>query len=149
MAVDDLDELGPVDYLLLEWPEARPDGSVAPALIDLVERGLVRILDLAVFIKHEGGEVERVVLADLDGPGAGLREFDGVETGLLGEEDLAEAAGALEPGAAGAVLVYENVWAQPFATAVRRSGGQLVAGGRISVQAILAALDRLGDAGRA
>jgi len=134
-------ELGPIDYILVEWPGRQPNGEVAPHLVDLVDRGLIRILDLAFIHKDESGAVSALELSDL-GDGAGeLAVFEGASSDLLGDDDLDEAGNALEPGTSAALLVYENSWAAPFAAAVRRSGGQLVASGRIPVQAILAALD--------
>jgi uncharacterized membrane protein len=139
--VDETVEMGPVDYILVEWPGRQPNGEVAPHLVDLVERGLIRILDLSFIAKDEDGTVAGIELADL-GDGAGeLTVFEGASSGLISDEDIGEAASALEPGTSAALLVYENTWAAPFAAAVRRSGGQLVAGGRIPVEAIEAALD--------
>jgi hypothetical protein len=138
---EDLNEMGPIDYLLVEWPGRQPNGEVAPYLVDLVERGLIRILDLAFVVKDEDGAVAAVEIADIGGEVAELAIFEGASSGLLGAEDIDEAGGALEPGTSAALLVYENAWAGPFAAAVRRSGGQLVASGRIPVQQILAALD--------
>jgi Family of unknown function (DUF6325) len=138
---DAFEEMGPIDYILVEWPGRRPDGELAPHLLDLVDRGLIRILDLAFIEKDEAGNVAALEIADIGGEVVELAVFEGASSGLLGEEEIADAAGALEPGTAAALLVYENVWAAPFASAVRRSGGQLVAGGRIPVQALLAALD--------
>jgi hypothetical protein len=133
--------MGPIDYLLVEWPGRRPNGEVAPHLVDLVDRGLIRILDLAFITKAEDGSVVGMEIAELGGDIAELSIFEGASSGLLSDEDVEEAGGALEPGTSAALLVFENTWAAPFATAVRRSGGQLVAGGRIPVQAVLAALD--------
>jgi hypothetical protein len=138
---DSLDEMGPIDYLVLEWPGRQPTGEAVPYLIDLVDRGLVRILDLAFIAKDEEGNVVELEIADLGEAVAELAIFEGARSGLLDDDDHAEVASALEPGTSAAVLVYENAWAGPFAAAVRRSGGQLVASGRIPVQAILAALD--------
>ena len=141
MSTDELDEMGPVDYLLIEWPGRQPEGEVAPYVIDLVERGLIRLLDLAVIAKGEDGSVARLEIADVGGEVEEFAAFEGASSGLLSDEDTTEAAAALEPGTSAALLVYENRWAAPFAAAVRRSGGQLVASGRIPIQAILAALD--------
>lgn len=141
MGTEELDEMGPIDWLLIEWPGRQPTGEAAPHLIDLVERGLIRILDLALIAKGEDGSVARLEIADVGGEIEEFAVFEGAESGLLSEEDTAEAAQAMEPGTSAALLVYENRWAAPFATAIRRSGGQLVASGRIPVQAILAALD--------
>ncbi|HVY96430.1 MAG TPA: DUF6325 family protein [Solirubrobacterales bacterium] len=136
-----VDEIGPIDYLLVEWPAKQPNGEVAPHLIDLVDRGLIRILDLAFLRRGEDGDVEFLEIADVGGEVSELAVFEGAASGLLDEGDLNEAAAVLEPGTSAALLVYENAWAGPFASAVRRSGGQLVASGRIPVQAVLAALD--------
>jgi hypothetical protein len=134
-------EMGPIDYILVEWPGRQPNGEVAPHLVDLVDRGLIRILDLALIAKDEDGTVAGIELADLGDGGAELSVFEGASSGLISDEDLGEAGAALEPGTSAALLVYENSWAAPFAAAVRRSGGQLVASGRIPVEAIEAALD--------
>lgn len=133
--------MGPIDYLLVEWPGRQPTGEAAPHLLDLVDRGLIRILDLVFLAKGEDGSIVRLEIADLGDEVAAFADFEGASSGLLSEEDAEEAGGTLEPGTAAALLVYENRWAAPFATAVRRSGGQLVASGRIPIQAMLAALD--------
>jgi Family of unknown function (DUF6325) len=112
-----------------------------PHLVDLVDRGLIRILDLAFIAKGEDGSVAGVEIADLGDAVAEYAVFEGASSGLLSDEDVEEAGSALEPGTSAALLVYENTWAAPFASAVRRGGGQLVASGRIPVQAVLAALD--------
>lgn len=131
-------EMGPIDYIVVEWPGKQPTGEAAPHLIDLVDRGVIRILDLAFIAKAEDGSVARIEIADL---GEEFAVFLGASSGLISDEDSDEAAAALEPGTSAALLVYENTWAAPFATALRRSGAQLVAGGRIPTQALIAALD--------
>jgi hypothetical protein len=136
-ALEEIEEMGPIDYVLVEWPGGEPNGEVAPHLIDLVDRGLIRILDLIFLAKDEDGALEVI---EIDGM-PHLDVFDGASSGLLGDDDLEQAAAVMEPGTAAALLVFENSWAAPFATAVRRSGGQLVASGRIPIQAVLAALD--------
>jgi hypothetical protein len=141
LSAEEFNEMGPIDYLLVEWPGRQPTGEVAPHLIDLVDRGLIRILDLVFLSKAEDGSVTRLEIADLGDEVAAFAEFDGASSGLLSDEDADDAASALEPGTAAALLVFENRWAAPFASAVRRSGGQLVATGRIPIQAMLAALD--------
>ena len=141
MNVNELNEMGPIDYLLVEWSGRQPTGEVAPHLIDLVDRGLIRILDLAFMIKDEDGSVAALEISDLGEEVAEFAVFEGASTGLLSEEDINEAAATLEAGTSAALLVFENSWAAPFASAVRRSGGQLVASGRIPIQAVLAALD--------
>jgi hypothetical protein len=138
---DGIDELGPIDYLIVEWPDRQPNGEAAPYLVDLVDRGLIRILDLAFIAKAEDGSVTRMEIEEVGQDAVELSVFEGASSGLLTDDDASEAAAALEPGTAAALLVYENRWAAPFAAAVRRSGGQLVASGRIPVQAVLAALD--------
>jgi hypothetical protein len=140
MDTDDI-EMGPIDYVLVEWPGKQPEGEIAPHLVDLVDRGLIRILDLAFLVKGEDGTIAAVEITDIGGEVTELAIFEGASSGLLSDEDHAEAGAALEPGTSAALLVYENTWAAPFATAVRRSGGQLVAGGRIPVEDVLAALD--------
>jgi uncharacterized membrane protein len=143
-SAEQLDEMGPIDYVVLEWPGRQPSGEVAPLLVDLVDRGIIRILDIAFMVKDEDGTVAAIDLAAVaNGDAAGFSEFEGASTGLLGDEDLQEAAAALEPGTSAAVLVWENRWAAPVAVALRKSGGQLVASGRLPVQAILASLDAL------
>jgi uncharacterized membrane protein len=134
-------EVGPIDYVLIEWPGRQPNGEVAPHLVDLVDRGVIRILDVAFITKGEDGSVAGIELADL-GDGAGeLSIFEGASSGLISDDDLGEAAGALEPGTSAALLIFENSWAAPFVAAVRRTGGQLVASGRIPAEDVLAALD--------
>ncbi len=134
-------EMGPIDYLLVEWPGRQPNGEVAPELVDLVERGLIRILDLVFIAKGEDGNVAGIELADLGGEVPALAIFEGASSGLIGDDDVAEAGAVLEPGTSAALLVFENTWAAPFVAAVRRSGGELVASGRIPAQDILDALE--------
>ena len=142
MTTNDLDDLGPIDYLVVEFPGSKMTGEGLPLLVDLVDRGIIRILDF-VFVKKElDGSVRGMAIADLDKDGTlDLAVFEGASSGLLGQEDLDEAGTVLEPGSSAGLLVYENRWAAPFAKALRRGGGQLVAHGRIPVQAVLAALD--------
>ena len=137
---DDLDDLGPIDYLVVEFPGNKMTGEGFPILVDLVDRGIIRIIDLAFFTKAEDGSVAGVNIAEL-GDGYDMTVFEGASSGLIGEDDIAEASGIIEPGSSVGILVYENVWAAPFATALRRGGAQLVAQGRIPIQAILSALD--------
>jgi len=137
-----IDELGPVDWIVVEFPGSRFNGEIAPALADLVDRGLVRVLDLLIIRKDADGSIEGFELSDLDEDEAGaLRGFESELAMLLSEDDVTAVAAALEPGSTAGVLVYENLWAAPFASAVRRSGGQLVANGRIPIQALLAAVE--------
>ena len=145
----ELEELGPIDYVVMEWPGEFPDTSeVQPLLLDLVDRGIIRILDVAFVAKDEDGSVSGLEVGDLKQVAEAFAEFEGASSGLLDFEDLQEAAGALEPGTSAAVLVWENRWAAPVAVALRRSGGQLVASGRLPTQAILAALDAVEAAER-
>jgi hypothetical protein len=140
--VDAVDELGPVDWIVVEFPGSRFNGQIAPALLDLVERDLVRVLDLLVLKKDANGSLEAFELSDLDeGEIGGLREYESELAMLLSEEDVNSLAAAIEPGSSAGVLVWENTWAAPFASAVRHSGGQLVASGRIPIQALLAAIE--------
>jgi uncharacterized membrane protein len=134
-------EMGPIDYLLVEWPGRQPNGEVAPVLVDLVERGLIRILDLVFIAKDEEGNVAGIELSDLGGQVPELAIFEGASSGLIGDEDVTEAGSVLKPGTSAALLVFENTWAAPFVAAVRRSGGELVASGRIPAQDILDALE--------
>ena len=140
--VDAVDELGPVDWIVVEFPGSRFNGQIAPALLVLVERDLVRVLDLLVLKKDADGTLEAFELSDLDEGEIGeLRTYESELAMLLSEEDVTSLAAAIEPGSSAAVLVWENSWAAPFASAVRRSGGQLVASGRIPIQALLAAVE--------
>lgn len=133
--------MGPIDYLLIEWSGRQPTGEAMPHLLDLVDRGLIRIIDLVFLSKAEDGSVSRLEIADLGDEVEAFAAFEGASSGVLSEDDTAEAAGALEPGTSAVLLVYENSWAGPLAAALRRSGGQMVASGRIPIQAMLAALD--------
>jgi uncharacterized protein DUF6325 len=141
VSAEEFDEMGPIDYLLVEWPGRQPTGEAAPHLIDLVDRGLIRILDLVFLHKDEDGSLARLEISDLGDQVEAFADFEGASSGLLSDEDTDEAGSALEPGTSAALLVYENRWAAPFASALRRSGGQLVATGRIPIQSVLAALD--------
>ena len=146
MGTDELEEMGPIDYILVEWPGKQPTGEAAPYLVDLVERGIIRVLDLAFIPKAEDGSVAGMDIKDVGEQVDEMKVFEGASSGVLGDDDIEEAAAALEPGTSAALLVYENRWAGPFAAAVRRSGGQLVATGRIPVQAVLAALEAAEEA---
>jgi len=148
--MNEMDVLGPVDYLVVEFPadKANFSGEVAAELKDLVERDLVRVLDLIVLRKDLDGSIEALELEELEDSLAGeLREIEREAAMLLAEEDIESIGLALEPGAVAGVLVWENTWAGPFGAAVRRAGGQLVASGRIPTQAILAAVEAERQAG--
>ncbi len=136
-----IDEMGPIDFVLIEWADSEPTGEAAPILLDLHDRGVIRVLDFAAFAKDEDGNVVAIDLGELPEHAAAFTDFRGAGSGILGDEDLAAAADAIAPGALAALIVYENSWAGPFASAVRRSGGQLAATERIPVQAFIAALD--------
>ena len=137
-----IDELGPVDWIVVEFPGSKFNGEIAPALQDLVQKGTIRVLDLLMMKKDEDGELEAFELSDLDPSEVGdLRSYENELAMLLSEDDVTAVAAAIEPGSSAAVLVWENLWAAPFATAVRHAGGQLVASGRIPTQALLAALE--------
>jgi hypothetical protein len=140
--MDDLEELGPIDYLVVEFPGTQMTGEGLPLLIDLVEQGTIRILDFLLVRKELDGSLAALAIAELDEAGAqNLAVFEGASSGLLNEHDVREVGEVLEPGTSAGILVYENLWAAPFATALRRAGAQLVASGRIPVPAIVAALD--------
>jgi hypothetical protein len=141
----DNDVAGPVDFVLLEFDDPeRLDGSAAAALLDLVDRGLVTVLDLLVIAKDADGSFSGVEIEDLAADQVGgITAFAGARSGLLGDDDLADAADALAPGTIGALIVYENAWARPFVAAVRHAGGELVASARIPADAVNEALELL------
>lgn len=133
---------GPIDYLVVEFPGSRMTGEGLPLLVDLVDRGIIKILDLTFVKREQDGSVVGLNVSDLDSDGRlDLTVFEGASSGLLGQDDISEAGSILEPGSSAGILVYENSWAAPFAAALRRGGAQLVASGRIPVPAVLAALD--------
>jgi hypothetical protein len=136
-------ELGPVDYLIVEWPAGKePTGEGLDILGDLSDRGLIRVIDLAFVRKDEDGSVSGLALTDIDQDGdLDLVQFEGASSGVISQEDYDEAGAALDPGCAAAILVYENRWAAPFVAALRRSGAQPVANGRIPVDALMEALE--------
>ena len=137
-----IDELGPVDWIVVEFAGSKFNGQIAPALKDLVERDVIRVLDLLILKKDDDGSLEAFELSDMDLSEVGeLRAYEAQLAMLLSEEDVTAVANAVEPGSSAAVLVWENTWAAPFASAVRHSGGQLVASGRLPIQAIIASLE--------
>lgn len=142
-AEDDGVEIGPIQYIIVEFPGSQFNGKMAPALADLVQRGLIRILELALIRKGEDGSVEFFDAADVSDLIGELSALAFGTLGLLGEEDIAAAAEALEPGTSAGLLVWEDLWAIPFAKAARESGGELIAAGRIPVQDLIEALDAL------
>jgi hypothetical protein len=137
-----IDELGPVDWIVVEFPGSKFSGEIAPVLQDLVERGLIKVLDLMMLRKDDAGELEIFELSDLAAGELGeLRTEEAELAMVLSERDVLDIAETIEPGSTAAVLVWENLWAAPFGTAVRHAGGQLRASGRIPVQAVLAAME--------
>jgi hypothetical protein len=136
------EEMGPVDYLIVEFPGNKMTGEGFPLLVDLVDRGTIRILDLLFVRKEDDGSTTVIDIADFDGDGSlDLAVFHGASSGLLDESDVADASGALEAGSSAAILIYENRWAAPLAAAMRRGGAQLVARGGISMDDLVASLD--------
>ncbi|HQR26578.1 MAG TPA: DUF6325 family protein [Nocardioides sp.] len=133
---------GPIDFLLIEFENENLTGEAGPALLDLVERGIVRLYDLLVVRKHEGGAVETVELSDPELAG-GFSYFAAASSGLIGDEDVREAAEAMREGTTAALIVYENSWAIPFVAAARNSGGEVIASARIPATDVMAALDAL------
>lgn len=134
---------GPIDYLVLEFPGASFTGAALAAIVDLVDRGIVTVLDLRV-VKHElDGSWTGLTIADLTAAGFDADVFEGASSGLLDDDDLREAAAAIEPGSAAGILVYENTWARGFVAAALEQGASLVASGRIPATNVIAALDRL------
>ena len=145
MATEQLDELGPIDVVVIGFPADAPmTGEAAPLLVNLVDRGIIRVLDILFVTKGEDGAVAGFTIDGIDKDRIGdFTVFEGAGTGLLGDEDVEGAAAAMEPGESAVVIVYENTWAGPFAAAVRRNGGQLIATQRIPTQELIAALDAL------
>ena len=137
-----LDRLGPVDYLVVEFPAETGNftGEMANELLALVDAGTIRVIDVLILIKSEDGTVEAMELSDIGELGE-LEALEAELAELLAEEDVENLAAAMEPGSTAGVLIWENLWAAPFASAVRRSGGQLVANGRIPIQAIIASIE--------
>jgi Family of unknown function (DUF6325) len=133
---------GPIDFVLIEFPGDRLTGEAGEALMDLVERGVLRLYDLMVISKQPDGFVEVLELGDPSGTD-GFAYLAGARSGLLGDEDLRDAAAAMEPGTVAALVVYENTWAIPFVSAARRSGGEVIASARIPAADIMAALESL------
>jgi len=141
VAQDAHDHMGPIDYLVVEFPGSQFNGEVLPALVDLVDRGIIRVLDLLFIVKGEDGSFEGFNLDEMSGEIPELVVFEGAGSGLLAHDDAASAAEVLAPGSSAALLLYENRWAAPLAAAVQGSGGQLVAHGRVPVEDLLDALD--------
>ena len=137
-----IDELGPVDWIVVEFEGTKLNGDIAPILKDYVDRDLIRVLDLLFIKKDEDGGFEAFEATDLDDSEIGeLRAYETELAMLLSEQDVADLVETIEPGSSAAVLVWENLWAAPFGAAVRHAGGQLVASGRIPIQAVIAAIE--------
>lgn len=142
MADGDDDSMGPISYLVVEFPGNRMTGEGLPILVDLVDRGLIRILDLLFVTRADDGSLSTAEIQDLDGDGEiELTIFAGVSAGLLDESDLADAASVIEPGSSAAVLLFENRWAREFVQALRGGGAELVAAGYVPLDALAASLD--------
>ena len=137
-----LDTLGPIDYLVVEFPAEASNftGEMIEELLKLVENGIIRVVDMLILIKNADGTVDAMELEDVEDLGE-LRELEAELAELLAEEDVEMLAAAMDPGSVAGVLIWENLWAAPFASAARRSGGQLIANGRIPIQAIIASIE--------
>jgi hypothetical protein len=142
MSDAELDELGPVDYIIVEFPKGAASftGEMAAELVKLVDGGLIRVVDILILAKDDDGSIEAMELSDIPELGE-LEQLEAQLAELLAEEDVEHLAAAMDPGSVAGVLVYENLWAAPFASAARRSGGQLIANGRIPIQSIIAAIE--------
>jgi hypothetical protein len=138
----DLDSLGPVDYLIVEFPAGKSNftGEMAKELVALVEAGTIRVIDVLILTKNEDGTVDATELSEIEELGE-LQKLEAQLAELLAAEDVDHLAAAMEPGSTAGVLIWENLWAAPFASAARRSGGQLIANGRIPIQAIIASIE--------
>jgi hypothetical protein len=141
MTEESLDELGPVDFVIVEFPAGAANftGEMAEQLVSLAKNGIIRVIDLIILVKNDDGSIDAMELDDLDDLGE-LRTLEAELAELLAEEDVVNLAAAMDPGSTAGVIVYENLWAAPFAAAARRAGGQLIANGRIPMQAIIAAI---------
>jgi hypothetical protein len=137
------EELGPIDIVVIAYPADAPmTGEAVPIVLDLVDRGIIRVLDAMFVIKEQDGTFSGFAATDLESHNVGdFKEFEGASSGLLGDDDVATAADGIEPGTAAVLIVYENRWAAPFAAAVRRNGGRLVDFQRIPVQELIASLE--------
>jgi hypothetical protein len=145
-SMSDLSELavGPIDYLAIELPAARMKGEGLAALVDLVDQGIIKLLDARAVTREDDGTFTAIALTDLDNDGTlDLAIFEGIESGLFDDDDLQQAAELIEPGKVVALLLYENTWARPFVAAMRRAGAEFIAGGRIRADEVEALLDAL------
>ena len=134
---------GPIDFVLIEFTGDRLTGRAAEEVVSLVERGIIHVYDVMIVGKNADGTVYAVDLAESSDRTGGFAELDGARTGLLADDDLNEAAGAMQPGTLAALIVYENTWAIPFVAAAMESGGQMIAGGRIPAKDVMEALEAL------
>ena len=137
-----LDELGPVDYLVVEFPAGASNftGDMARELVKLSDAGTIRVIDILILTKDEDGKASAAELSDVDELGE-LQQIEAQLAEMLAEDDVVNLAAAMEPGSTAGVLIWENLWAAPFAAAARHSGGQLIANGRIPIQAIIASIE--------
>ena len=137
-----LDELGPVDYVIVEFPAGKSNftGEMAKELLALTDAGTIRVIDVLILVKDEDGSIEALELSDIEELGE-LQALEAQLAELLAADDVVHLAAAMDPGSTAGVLIYENLWAAPFASAARRSGGQLIANGRIPIQAIIASIE--------
>ncbi len=143
MSTTDL-EMGPIDVVVIGYPADAPrTGEAIPMFVDLVDRGLIRVLDVHLVEKDAEGQVSGIEIGDLDDDGSDLLVFAGARSGLLGDEDAATAGEALEPGEMAVLICFENTWAAPFATAVRRNGGRVLAFERVAAEDLIDALDAI------
>jgi hypothetical protein len=142
MTVTSLDELGPVDYVVVEFPAGAQNftGEMVEELLALVEAGTIRVIDVLILTKNEDGSVDAAELSDIPELGE-LEAIEAELAELLAADDVEHLAAAMDPGSVAGVLIYENLWAAPFASAARRAGGQLIADGRIPIQAIIASIE--------
>ena len=142
MTDQSLDQLGPVDYLIIEFPSGASNftGEMAKEIVALVDAGTIRVIDILILLKDEDGEIEAMELSDFDDLGE-LQRLEADLAEMLAEEDVVNLAAAMDPGSTAGVLIYENLWAAPFASAARHAGGRLIANGRIPIQAIIAAIE--------
>jgi Family of unknown function (DUF6325) len=139
----DADVHGPIDYVLLEFTGNKMTGRAAEELVNLVDRGIVHVYDVMIVGKQADGTAYAVDLAEASGQAGGFADLSGARSGILADDDLAQAASAMEPGTLAALIVYENTWAIPFVAAAMESGGQMIAGGRIPAEDVMEALEAL------
>lgn len=143
-SLTNLDEMGAIDYVVVEFPRRKVTGELIPELLRMVDSGQIHILDVVIVLTADDGSYETLIPDDLDPAEVGdIGALAGASSGLLGEEDVAQIAGIMEPNAGSLAMVYENLWSLPFASAARRSGGQVISLGHIPTQAVMAALDEL------